>query len=130
MSTATQLDMTTAPRIGRSPALWAGVVGAPAVWAVQMTTGYTLAPLGCGSNTVHLILHGVTILCALLALFGGYLSWREYHGAGGGSHEDTAGGIVDRARVIGALGLAVSLLMTLVILAQGIPSFFFDGCWI
>ena len=36
-----------ARRHGRSVALWAGVLGAPAVWGVQLQAGYMLVPWTC-----------------------------------------------------------------------------------
>lgn len=117
------------PQRGKSIALWGGLVGAPAIWAIQLQIGYAVAPLACGDTKTHLILHALTVVCVLLSGLGGYLSWTEWKGAGAGSPEETGGSIAARARFMGALGMAVSATAALTILAQGIASFFFEGCW-
>lgn len=128
MTTASPITPTILRR-GRSLGVWAGMIGAPAIWAIQLQLGYSLAPWACESNSVHTTLHIITIICILLALLGGYLSWIEWKRAGAGSPESTAGGIVSRARFTGAMGMAVSATAAITILAQGIASFFFEGCW-
>jgi hypothetical protein len=113
---------------GRSVALWAGVIGAPAAWAVQLEIGYALAPWTCKSQN-YFVPHLVTAIFVLLALIGAALSYRDWKLAGRGSPEETDGGPIARTRFLGALGLLLSLLSAMVILAQGIASFFFNGCW-
>ena len=113
---------------GRSVALWAGVIGAPAAWAIQLEIGYALAPWTCKSQN-YFVLHIVTAIFVLLALIGAALSYRDWKLAGRGSPEETDGGPTARTRFQGALGMVVSVLFGIVIFAQGLASFFFSACW-
>jgi hypothetical protein len=115
------------PSSGRSAALWAGVIGAPAVWGMQLQLGYAIAPWSC-STKMHLALHGLTLVALLLVIIAAAISHRDWKAAGGGSPDETLGGIVGRQRFLGVLGMLLSGLSAVVILAQGIASFFFDGC--
>jgi uncharacterized membrane protein YidH (DUF202 family) len=112
---------------GRSAALWAGVLGAPAVWAVQLQTGYSLTEWVCHSER-YFVLHLVTLVFVLLAAGGGALSWMDWKKAGRGSPDETDGGPVARTRFLGALGMVISVLFVLLIIAQGLASFFFHAC--
>ena len=122
------MNHPTAPKPHRSLALWAGVLGAPAVWAIQLEVGYALAPRICTTRDA-IILHGLTLFALLLAGIGGLISWREWKRAGRGSPEQIDGGPIARSRFLGGLGMAASAYSALVILAQGIASFFLSGCW-
>jgi hypothetical protein len=112
---------------GRSVALWAGVIGAPLLWGIQFEATYALSPWAC-NGSIHAIIHLVTIVAIVIALFFAYLSRRDWRAAGG-SPEETDGGTIPRIRFLGALGMFLSLLSAMIILAQGIASLFFEGCW-
>ena len=108
-------------------ALWAAVFGAPAIWAVSFETGYALVPKVCQFQG-HYVLHIISLLALVLALIGGFLSWRQWRRIGG-SPEETEGGPIGRQRFLGALGVFSAVLYSTLIIAQGIASFFFDACW-
>jgi len=108
-------------------ALWAAVLGAPLIWAIQFETGYALVPKVCTFQG-HYVLHIVSLLGLVLALIGGFLSWRQWRRIGG-SPDETEGGPIGRRRFLGALGVFSALLYSMLIIAQGIASFFFDACW-
>jgi hypothetical protein len=112
---------------GRGVALWAGVIGAPLVWATQVELIYAFSPWAC-TGARHLLIHVVTAIAIVLALVGAYLSRRDWKAAGG-SPEETDGGVIPRIRFLGALGLFVSLVAAVLIFAQGMASLFFDWCW-
>jgi hypothetical protein len=76
----------------------------------------------------HYVLHLVSLLALVLALIGGLLSWRQWRRTGG-SPEETEGGPLGRPRFLGALGVFSAVLYSMLIIAQGIASFFFDACW-
>ena len=114
---------------GACIALWAAVLGAPAVWAIQMQGGYALVPEVCKKNGGYIFLHLITIVAALLALLGAFLSWRQWRATGRESPDNTDGGPVARRRFIGALGVFSGILYAMLIIAQGIASLFFDACW-
>ena len=113
------------PRHGM--ALWAAVMGAPMIWSVQMGANYALAPWSCPNRQI--VLHLITLGGLVLVVVGAVLSWRQWKVAGGGSPEEDVGGVVARQQFLGALGLLTCLLFGVLIVAQGIPSFFFNGCW-
>jgi hypothetical protein len=113
---------------GRSIALWAGVIGAPAAWGVQLVIGYAFSQRACNGNG-HGTMHAITAAFAILAMTGAFLSWRDWKKAGGGSPDNADGGPVARDRFLGGLGMALGILSTIVVVAQGIASFYFDGCW-
>lgn len=120
---------TNVSRQGRSLALWAGVLGAPLLWGVQLQLIYLLVPWVCGSGHTGL-LHLLTLLFLLLILTGGAVSWHDWRQAGGGSPDDPiVGGPLGRTRFLGALGMLVSALFSVLIIAQGITAFFFNPCW-
>lgn len=112
---------------GRSVALWAGVIGAPVVWGIGFETAYALSQYACANGT-HVAIYFVSAASFVIVLIAAYLSWRDWHAAGG-SPEETDGGTIPRIRFLGALGMFLSLLSATLILAQAIASFFFEGCW-
>jgi hypothetical protein len=109
--------------------MWAGIVGAAAIWAVQIQTLYALSPWLCRSGR-YMVIHLLSILFLAGAAMCGSISLRSWRAAGRGSPDTSAGGPVARTRFLGALGAATSLLFFLLILAQGIASFFIDPCWL
>jgi hypothetical protein len=106
--------------------LWAGVIGAPALWSIAFLIGYAIPTYAC--EHAQLIHHILTIVFALATLYTALLCWRQWKALGGSADEDD-GGPIARRRFLGALGMLVSLIFTMLIIAQGLPSFFFDGCW-
>src|ERR1700712_4012573 len=97
---------THVPAPERSVALWAGVLGGPAIWAIQLQVGYALSPIACGSRTI--IEHGLTLVCVFLALGGAFLSFRDWRAAGLSSPDETDGGALARTRFLGAMGVLLA----------------------
>jgi hypothetical protein len=108
-------------------ALWAGVLGAPAIWSLQFLLNYALAPWSCPNRQIVLFI--ITGVALLLALTGTVLCWRQWKTAGDVAPEHDQDGIFGRRRFLGALGIVVCLMFLILILAQGLPAFFFDPCW-
>jgi hypothetical protein len=121
---------TTTPESRRriSSAGWAGVLGAPAIWGAQQEAMYALTQWVCLSGN-YAVLVVITIACLIGAAVCGFVSWRTWRRSGGESPDDTDGGAIARSRFLGALGVITSVMFFLLILAQGIPTFFFDACW-
>lgn len=107
---------------------WWGVLGAPAIWGAQQVGIYAFNQWTCLSGT-HWMLYVVSIVCLVGTVITALISWRSWKKAGGESPEETDGGPVARSRFLGFLGMVTSVLFFIVILAQGIPAFFFDSCW-
>src|SRR4051794_18432885 len=92
---------------GRSIALWAGVLGAPAVWGLQLQIGYAIAHWVCVKDA-QIVSHLVTLVALVLTAFATFLSWRDWNAAGKGSPDDTGGGPLSRTRFLGGLGMVMS----------------------
>src|SRR5437868_4167533 len=99
---------------GRSIALWAGVLGAPAVWGLQQLIGYAIAHWVCVKQA-QVIPHLLTIVALILVALATFLSWRDWKTAGGGSPDYPGGGPLGRARFLGGLGMLVSIYSGIVI---------------
>lgn len=113
---------------GRSAALWAGVLGAPTVAGLHLGIGYAIAHWVCAKEA-QIVPHLVTVIALILVGLAAFLSWRDWKAAGGGSPDNPGPGPLSRTRFLGGLGMLVSTYSGLAILAQGIASFFYDGCW-
>jgi hypothetical protein len=97
------------------------------MWACQLQIGYALVPWICGHGR-HFLLHLVTIVFTLLALAGFYLCYRDYAAVSASpAAEDQLG--PGRAKFLAILGMMTSAFFTLVIIAQGLASFFIHPCW-
>jgi hypothetical protein len=119
-----------------SAPLWAGVIGAPMAWGVQLQIGYALVPWVC-EHGHHYLLHLTTIVFALTSIVCGFVCYRYRNPPGhvgsesprspshtGSEQEDVPG----RTYFLAILGALSSGLFALVIIAQGIASFFIDPC--
>jgi hypothetical protein len=109
--------------------LWAGVLGAPAVWALQLNVGYALVPYVCRHYERHYLLHLASVVFILLALACGWICYREWDKVGRKWPSDTVGGAIGRVQFLATLGVLSSALFSLVIVAQALASFFIDPCW-
>ena len=107
-------------------ALWLGLLAAPLAWLVNLLLSYSLVLWACSTGRQY-TLHLVTLAMLLLAAVGGVIAWRAWRQAGREWHNE-AGGVLPRSRFMAALGVLLSSLFSLVILAQGIPSFILPAC--
>ena len=113
-------------RSGGLFALWAGVLVGPAVWLVQFQTNYTLVSLTCNHGGKW-ALHAVSVVALLLTAGAGFLAWDNWRDVGGGV-KSKGRGVVPRSRFMSVLGLLVSGMFFLVILAQWVASWVFGPC--
>jgi hypothetical protein len=102
-------------------ALWIGVLAGPILWFVQMEANFVLVRETCGTGRLNL-LRGITVASAIIAMLAAMLAWRNFRTSANAA--DNPG----LRRFMGSLGILVSLLFALVILAQGLPTFFIDPC--
>jgi hypothetical protein len=116
------------PREGSSKGFWVGVVGSGAIWALQLQTLYSLTPMLC-RHDMNVLPHVLTAIFLSGAAVCGLLSWHDYRHVGAGDSDETGGGPIARTRFLGMLGTLVSVMFFLLILAQGIASFFLNACW-
>lgn len=113
---------------GSSIGLWAGMLGAPAVWATQFQLSYAFVPWTC-LHGHRWILHASTAVFVAISIVCGMLCFAEWRHVGGGSAEGSAGGPIERTRFLALTGILVSGMFTLLILAQGVASFLLNPCW-
>lgn len=66
---------TEATKLYKRPARWAGLFMGAAAWGLHQQLSSMLAYTHCGKAPTAAI--GAGVLCALTALFGAWLSWRE-----------------------------------------------------
>jgi len=108
--------------------LWAGVLGAPAAWGLQFEINYALVPWICGHGWRFLIPLISAIFIAIgIATF--VLTWREWSKVRSAAQSDDQAGEHGREYFLAILGLMVSGLFTIVIVAQGLAVFFLNPCW-
>ena len=106
--------------------LWAGLLIGPLVALLQLEANYALAFWACGHDHMWL-LHVVSLLALSLSLSAGvvaYLNWRRL---GAQLPKDEAG-VAPRSRFMSFVGILVSALMTMVIIAQWIPLLMIGPC--
>lgn len=106
--------------------LWSGWVIGPGAWALHLMGSYLLVARACEADAVW-TLHGTTLVTLLLSLAGAAVAWRQWGRAGRrwpGSGDGEAG----RIRFMAVMGLLISALSALLIVAEGIPNFFLSPC--
>jgi hypothetical protein len=107
-------------------ALWLGLLIAPFAFLVNLQISYTLVPFVCATGHVfwlHIAASGSLMLAAL----GLFISWRNWQKAGR-EWKSEAGSITARSRFLSVLGLLMSVLFCIAILAQWIADFIIDPC--
>jgi hypothetical protein len=107
-------------------ALWSGVLIAPMAFLSNLQVNYTLTQKLCPGGHTSL-LHLMTIIFLLIAAGGGLIAWRNWGRAGLVAPDESADDLV-RNRFLGSVGLMLSALSFLIILAQWIPQFIFNPC--
>ncbi len=107
--------------------LWAGVLAGPLAILVQLQTNYALVLWACGAGGREWPLHLVSLLALLVTLGAGLLSWRNWRRAGA-EWEDGGAGVVPRSRFMAAVGMLVSSLSALVMVAMWMPVFVYGPC--
>lgn len=117
---------TEVPDAGHITALWTGLLLAPVAVLANIEIAYALVPGACASRSV-VSLHLVHAATMLLVLGGGLTAWRCWREVGLG-WADGPGDRVARTRFLAGLGVLVSALSVLLILAQWIPVMILDPC--
>ena len=107
-------------------ALWIAVLGPPVIWFVQMQTSYSLVMWACSSGRLWSI-HVASLFFLILAAVPGWIGWKEWAAESGKETERVSRG-AGRRRFMAMLGLMLTAIFILLIIAQAIPTFFFDPC--
>jgi len=106
--------------------LWLGLLTAPLGWFLCLQVNYMLVPWICATGQ-QWTLSVTTFVGLLLAASSGVVAWRMWQRAGP-EWPSEAGGMIPRSRFMAVLGMLMSSLFFLVILAQGIPSVILHAC--
>jgi hypothetical protein len=106
--------------------LWTGMLAAPFAFLLNLQISYMLVPWVCVTGQLFW-LHLAGALTLLLALAGGFLAWRNWKKSGQEwrSHERS---VESRSRFMAILGLMMSGLFSLIILAQWIANLIIGPC--
>lgn len=107
--------------------IWAGILGVPALWAIDFSLKYVLSEWVCLHGGLSLM-HWTTGIFFVLSVIMGLLCWRTWRRTGAALPESTEGGPLPRTRFLAGVSLLTVLLFTLLILAEGLPPFFMDPC--
>lgn len=99
---------------------WFGVLLAPAAWLIQFELNYALVRW-VGLHQTYWPLYLVSFVFLLIALGGFGLSWRNWQVAKHGGVGDDQANM--RGRFLATIGMMVSALFSLLIIAQAIPNF-------
>jgi hypothetical protein len=106
--------------------LWISMIGAPVIWFLQFQLNYSLVLWACRNNKPYVLTASFAVfdlMCICVGLLA-LRNWRRYgrRWPGSGFSADARSGFMS------LIGLLLSSLFTLVILAQMIATFFLSPC--
>ena len=104
--------------------LWAGVLVGPFAALMQLQINYALVLWSCSHRSTW-PLHLVSVMALFLTSVAGLLSFRVWQRI---SIKEDAAGPAARSRLMSAVGVLISALMALWIIAQWFPIFLYDPC--
>lgn len=116
-------------RLTRWPGLLSltlGIVVGPIAVLVNEELIYVTNMWACGTGK-QLAMHVVPIICLVVTIGAGVLSFRDWDRLGRGV-EDEAATVDSRSRFLALGGMAISSLSALLILAQWLAIFVFGAC--
>lgn len=119
----TRTDLQRGPGV---IALWAGVLVGPIAALTQLETNYALVLWACYAKK-YWPLHLVSLLALVLTIIAGVFAYLHWSPMREQARED-AGGVVPRSAFMAAVGVLISGLMVLVIIAQWLAIFTYDAC--
>ena len=105
---------------------WAAVFGGPLAWFGSQQVSYALVPWACHGGPV-IAIHLANLVALALVALAGVFAWREWRRAGP-ERSDEVAPPVGRQRFLGLVGLTLSALFGLVIVAQALGAFYFGPC--
>ncbi len=107
-------------------ALWAGLLGPPAAWILQLQLTYALVPWVCRSQK-HWVLHRSALVFLAVSLGAGLVAWREWRGTDP-ERSTQASDILAVHKFMALLGLLTAGLFSLLIVGQGLATLMIDPC--
>jgi hypothetical protein len=106
--------------------LWTGILGGPLAWAFDLTASYALVKWVCATNR-YAVLPLITVVSLVIVLGAAAISWTALMRTANDVPTD-GGRARQRARFMAVLGLVMSALFALQILAAAIPHWVLDAC--
>jgi hypothetical protein len=106
--------------------LWAGILGGPVAWALDLTISYAIVQWTCSSQYTS-VLHLITIAALLITAGGAFASWTALRRAHGAASDDGPRP-ADRGRFMAVLGLLLSALFALTMIGNAVPRLALDAC--
>ena len=111
----------------RAPALqWIGFFLPPAVFFAHLQIGYVLIPWACTTQQ-DVWVHVVGIASVILAALGTLAAWIAWRRAGREEPGEGPGSLA-RTRFLGATGLGMNVVITLILLLQWVAGLFISVC--
>ena len=107
-------------------AQWFGVLAGPLAMLGNLQAQYALVPWAC-RNGLHLAVHVPPVLALAVTAAATVLARRVWR-AGGGGEPGAETGVLARARLLGALGVATSLLFGVIIASMWLADAFLNTC--
>lgn len=102
------------------------MLAGPAAWALDLGISYSLVKWTCGGGP-PVVLHLITLFALAVIAGGAFASWRALQRVPADARED--GSRPDqRGYFMAILGLAMSALFAMVVLAGAIPRWVLDAC--
>lgn len=116
-----------------TPRLWAGWFTAIGAWGLHLFLSYSFVEWYCRNMEVisglnaKVILHSLTALCFLLALFGGWLALSSLLQLQN-RKQGLDNTLFSRSRFMAVSGILLSLFLAVIILVQGLPNLVLLPC--
>ena len=108
-------------------ALWYGLLAGPIVMFIHGAVNFVMIPWACGAGKQS-ALWLTTVICILVAGSAIFTAYRKWLQAGAEWEHTEERGPVPQGRFMAIVGMAVSFLSLLVIVAAGIASLFLGAC--
>jgi hypothetical protein len=108
-------------------AQWVGLFLAPAAFAVHFQLNYLLVMWVCGNDVGTFVIHFTSAVALGLSLLGGWVAYVTWRRAGAEAESDGEG-VLPRTRLLGSLGMGLSAVLSLILLAQLVSGFVPPRC--
>ena len=106
--------------------VWLAALAAPVAWLTSLILGYFSTALSCEAGHEWL-LHSIFFLALCVAALGGRSAWKLFRATDEETRAEGASRL-ERSRFVAALGLLMTGLFALIIVAQWVATLVFDPC--
>jgi hypothetical protein len=118
---------TRQERISHIILLWLGLLLPPLAWSMQMGVMYMLQPWECLHPDRVALSHPISLMAIVIAAAGGLVAWRRWQALREPAPEPVEQ-LRSRGRFMALLGVSLSALFALVIIALWIPNHLLSPC--